>query len=84
MKKETKNYTVTWYDKGLHERFYFAGFAIYTIDKETRKPKKTVTGCPVIVKKFTKEKANEVKAKCKKLCGGGFQVIEIKNKKVNK
>ena len=50
---ENKNYTVRFYDKGLKEHFYFAGFCENGIinGKKNIAP----TGCPVVVKKMTKE-----------------------------
>ena len=64
---ENKNYTVRFYDKGLKEHFYFSGFGISTyIDG---KPVKAPYGCPVVVKKMTKEKAEKILAKFTELCG---------------
>ena len=64
---ENKNYTVRFYDKELKEHFYFSGFGISTyIDG---KPVKAPCGCPVVVKKMTKEKAEKVLSEFIKLCG---------------
>ena len=62
-----KNYTVRFYDKGLKEHFYFAGFVTngFINGKENIAP----TGCPVVVKKMTKERAEKILTKFTKLCG---------------
>ena len=64
---ENKNYTVRFYDKGLKEHFYFAGFMTNGIidGKKNIAP----TGCPVVVKKMTKEKAEKVLKRFIELCG---------------
>lgn len=62
-----KNYTVRFYDKGLKEHFYFAGFVTngFINGKENIAP----TGCPVVVKKMTKKRAKKILARFTKLCG---------------
>ena len=62
-----KNYTVRFYDKGLKEHFYFAGFVTngFINGKENIAP----TGCPVVVKKMTKERAEKILARMTNLCG---------------
>ena len=66
-KNNEKNYTVRFYDKGLKEHFYFAGFMTNGIinGKKNIAP----TGCPVVVKKMTKEQAEKVLKRFIKLCG---------------
>ena len=66
-KNNEKNYTVRFYDKGLKEHFYFAGFVTngFINGKENIAP----TGCPVVVKKMTKEQAEKVLKRFTKLCG---------------
>ena len=64
---ENKNYTVRFYDKGLKAHFYFAGFVTngFVNGKKNIAP----TGCPVVVKKMTKEKAEKILKRFKELCG---------------
>ena len=64
---ENKNYTVRFYDKGLKEHFYFAGFLTNGIinGKKNIAP----TGCPLVVKKMTKEKADKILKRFIELCG---------------
>ena len=66
-KNNEKNYTVRFYDKGLKEHFYFAGFCENGIinGKKNIAP----TGCPVVVKKMTKEKAEKILKRFIELCG---------------
>lgn len=72
-----KNYTVRFYDKGLKEHFYFAGFVTngFINGKENIAP----TGCPVVVKKMTKERAEKVLARFTLLCGydKNTKVVEV-------
>lgn len=60
--KEAKNYTVTFIDKDLKRRFYFAGFM-------RTQGTYTSTGCLVITKKYTKEEAIKIKERIIKYCG---------------
>ena len=64
---ENKNYTVRFYDKGLKEHFYFAGFC----ENGIINGKKNIApmGCPIVVKKMTKDKAEKILARFIELCG---------------
>ena len=64
---ENKNYTVRFYDKGLKEHFYFAGFCENGIINGKRNI--APTGCPVVVNKMTKEKAEKILKRFIELCG---------------
>ena len=72
-----KNYTVRFYDKGLKEHFYFAGFVTngFINGKENIAP----TGCPVVVMKMTKEKAEKILARFTQHCGydKNTKVVEV-------